>query len=33
MHQGSDPFFKTPERIAVKHPPLAPARQAMELDR
>jgi hypothetical protein len=33
MHGGSDPFWKTPERITGKHPPLAPARQAMELDR
>ena len=33
MHEGSDPFWKTPQRIAAKHPPLAPAEQARELDR
>ena len=33
MHEGSDPFWKTPERIAVEHPPLEPAEQARQLDR
>ncbi len=33
MHEGSDPFWKTPERISVNHPPLEPARQARQLDR
>jgi hypothetical protein len=33
MHEGSDPFWKTPQRDAVKHPPLAPARQAREFER
>jgi hypothetical protein len=33
MHEGSDPFWKTPERIKVEHAPLAGARQARALDR
>jgi hypothetical protein len=33
MHGGSDPFFDTPERIKVHHPPLASARQAEQLSR
>jgi hypothetical protein len=33
MHEGSQPFWKTPERIAGKHPSLKPARQADELSR
>jgi hypothetical protein len=28
MHEGSRPFWKTPDRIAVEHPPLEPAQQA-----
>jgi hypothetical protein len=33
MHEGSDPFSKTPERIAGDHPPLESARQARTFDR
>jgi hypothetical protein len=33
MHDGSDPFWKTPERITSKHPPLGSARQAEQLSR
>jgi hypothetical protein len=33
MHEGSRPFWKTPQIIATKHPPLEPARQADELSR
>jgi hypothetical protein len=33
MHQGSRPFWKTPELIPSKHPPLEPANQADELSR
>jgi hypothetical protein len=33
MHQGSQPFWKTPQIISVKHPPLETARQADELTR
>jgi hypothetical protein len=33
MHEGSRPFWKTPDRIAVEHPPLAPAQQADQLSR
>ena len=34
MHEGSDPFWKTPDRIpGEQHPPLAPARQAQQLGR
>jgi hypothetical protein len=32
MHEGSDPFWRTPERIVGTHPPLAPARQARDFD-
>ena len=32
-HEGSEPFWKTPERIAVEHPPLEPAHQARQLSR
>ena len=28
MHEGSDPYWKTPDRIVGEHPPLEPARQA-----
>jgi hypothetical protein len=32
LHEGSDPFWKTPDRIpGEQHPPLAPARQAQQL--
>jgi hypothetical protein len=33
MHEGSRPFWKTPDRIAVEHPPLESARQADHLSR
>jgi hypothetical protein len=33
MHQGSQPFWKTPDLIPTKHPPLAPASQADQLSR
>jgi hypothetical protein len=34
LHEGSDPFWKTPDRIGnERHPPLAPARQAQQLSR
>ena len=33
MHEGSDPFWKTPRRITGEHPPLEPARQADRLSR
>jgi hypothetical protein len=33
MHEGSEPFWKTPKRIAGEHPPLEPARQADRLSR
>jgi hypothetical protein len=33
MHEGSEPFWKTPRRIAVEHPPLEPARQADQLSK
>jgi hypothetical protein len=33
MHEGSRPFWKTPDRIAVEHPPLESARQADQLSR
>ena len=34
MHEGSDPFWRTPNRIPEDgHPPLAPARQAQRLSR
>jgi hypothetical protein len=28
MHEGSDPYWKTPDRIVGEHPPLESARQA-----
>jgi hypothetical protein len=32
LHGGSDPFWKTPDRIpGEQHPPLASARQAQQL--
>jgi len=33
MHEGSQPFWKTPKIIPTKHPPLDPANQAHELSR
>ena len=35
MHEGSDPFWKTPDRLAGEsgHPSLEPARQAHEMSR
>jgi hypothetical protein len=33
MHDGSQPFWKTPKIIPAKHPPLDPANQADELSR
>jgi len=32
LHEGADPFWKTPDRIpGERHPPLASARQAEQL--
>lgn len=31
MHEGSQPFWKTPVRIGAEHPSLAPAEQAHRL--
>ena len=31
MHEGSQPFWKTPQIIPAKHPPLDPASQADQL--
>lgn len=33
MHEGSDPFWKTPARIKGQRPRLEGARQALELSR
>ena len=33
MHEGSRPFWKTPDRIELEHPPLEPARQADQISR
>jgi hypothetical protein len=33
MHEGSQPFWETPQIISAKHPPLESARQADELSR
>jgi hypothetical protein len=33
MHEGSQPFWKTPKIIPAKHPPLDPANQADKLSR
>jgi len=33
MHEGSTPFWKTPDLIPTKHPSLAPASQADQLSR
>ncbi len=32
MHAGSDPYWKTPDRISVEHVPLTAARQAQRAD-
>lgn len=31
MHGGSDPFWRTPDRIGDAHPPLDAARQARQI--
>jgi hypothetical protein len=33
MHEGSDPYWQTPEIIPGEHPPLAPAEQARQISR
>lgn len=33
MHEGAEPYWKTPRRIGVEPPPLQPARQAEQLSR
>ena len=33
MHGGSQPYWKTPDRITGEHPSLEPAQQARELSR
>jgi hypothetical protein len=33
MHEGSRPFWKTPQIITAEHPSLAPADQADQLSR
>ncbi len=33
MHEGADPFYKTPKLIPAQPPPLASARQADTLSR
>jgi hypothetical protein len=33
MHEGADPFYKTPKLIRGQSPPLASARQADKLSR
>jgi hypothetical protein len=33
MHDGSDPYWNTPDRIERQHGPLEPARQAQQLSR
>jgi hypothetical protein len=33
MHEGSQPFWNTPDRIGRSHPPLEPARQAQQISR
>lgn len=33
MHEGADPFYKTPKLIPSQSPPLASARQADRLSR
>ena len=33
MHEGSRPYWKTPDRIGIEHPALEPARQAYDISR
>jgi hypothetical protein len=33
LHEGSNQFWRTPDRIPVDGPPLEPARQAQQLSR
>jgi hypothetical protein len=33
MHEGSQPFWETPERITTEHPSLTPAAQADQQSR
>lgn len=33
MHGGSDPFWRTPQRVGNAHPPLDSARQARQISR
>jgi hypothetical protein len=33
MHEGSEPYWKTPDRIDGNHPSLEPAEQAHKLSR
>jgi hypothetical protein len=33
LHDGAEPFWKTPRRIDTQHPPLESARQAEQLSR
>jgi hypothetical protein len=33
MHEGADPFYKTPKLIRAQNPPLTPARHADQLSR
>jgi hypothetical protein len=33
MHEGSRPYWKTPDRIEIEHPPLGPSEQADTLSR
>ena len=33
MHEGADPFYKTPKLIRSQNPPLTSARQADQLSR
>ena len=33
MHEGSEPFWNTPQRVTGKHGPLESARQAEQLSR
>jgi hypothetical protein len=33
MHEGSRPYWNTPARIGVEHPPLEGAQQAQQISR
>ena len=33
IHDGAEPFWKTPRRVTANHPPLESARQAEQLSR